>query len=114
LGQDRTAARAAAVVAGTPLPPAWRVAVDVLNGNGDIEYTRRVASRIGALGYRVERVTRANRFDYPQTAVYYEPGGEVLAARLAHAIGVPIRPLPGGHDPRRLVVIVGPARGPGA
>jgi hypothetical protein len=95
---------------GPPLPPTWRVAVDVLNGSGDMNYTRSVASRIGALAYRIERVTRADRFDYTQTAVYFHPGGERLAERLAHQLGVSARPLPGGGQPRRLVVVVGPPR----
>ena len=85
----------------------WR-----LNGSGDINYTRRVASRIGGLGYHITRVTRATRFDYPETAVYYAAGGDAIAKRLARDLQVPIRPLPGGDDVQRLVVIVGPKRGP--
>lgn len=95
------------------LPPPWKVHVDVLNGSGDINWTRRVASRVGALGYRLGRVARAGRFDYPRTAVYYEPGGQALAVRLARTLGTVTAPLPGGSNPRRLVVIVGPHRGPG-
>jgi transcriptional regulator with XRE-family HTH domain len=95
------------------LPPPWRLQVDVLNGSGDINYTRRVATRIAALGYRIGRVTKAGRFDYTHTAVYFEPGGRALAIRLARQIGVVTRPLPGGSNPRRLVVIVGPQKGPG-
>ena len=98
---------------GAALPPPWKVRVDVLNGAGDINWTRRVASRVGALGYRLGRVARANRFDYPRTAVYYEPGGQALAVRLARKLGTVTSPLPGGSNPRRLVVIVGPHRGPG-
>ncbi|MDQ2981822.1 MAG: LytR C-terminal domain-containing protein [Actinomycetota bacterium] len=103
-------ARKPTAASGTALPPTWRVAVDVLNGSGDMNYTRSVASRIGALAYRIERVTRADRFDYPQTAVYFHPGGERLAERLARQLGVSVRPLPGGGNPSRLVVVVGPAR----
>ena len=99
--------------AGPPLPPPWKISVDVLNGSGDINYTRRVASRIGAMAYQVHRVARANRFDYPQTAVYYEPRGRDVAVRLARQLGVVTKPLPGGTNARRLVVIVGPAKGPG-
>jgi transcriptional regulator with XRE-family HTH domain len=95
------------------LPPPWKVRVDVLNGAGDINWTRQVASRVGTLGYRLGRVARANRFDYPRTAVYYEPGGQALAVRLARALGTATAPLPAGTNPRRLVVIVGPHRGPG-
>ncbi len=92
------------------LPPPWKLSVDVLNGSGDINYTRRVASRIGSYGYRIQHVARANRFDYRETAVYYEPGGATLAQRLAAQIGCGTpKPLPGGTNPHRLVVIVGPA-----
>jgi transcriptional regulator with XRE-family HTH domain len=95
------------------LPPPWRVQVDVLNGSGDINFTRRVATRIGALGYRIGRVMKASRFDYTHTAVYFEPGGREIAVRLARQIGVVTRPLPGGKNPLRVVVIVGPEKGPG-
>ena len=96
--------------AASQLAPPWKIAVDVLNGGGDINYTRRVASRIGALGYHIGHVRRANRFDYPQTAVYFEPGGEAIGLRLARQLGVPLKPLPGGSNPNRLVAIVGPPR----
>ena len=95
------------------LPPAWKVQVEVLNGSGDINWTRQVASRIGALAYTVAKVGRADRFDYQDTAVYYEPGGQAIAVRLARQLGVKTRPLPGGRDARHLLVIVGPQRGPG-
>jgi hypothetical protein len=75
-----------------------------------MNYTRSVASRIGSLAYRIERVTRADRFDYTQTAVYFHPGGERLGDRLARKLGVQSLPLPGAGDPKRLVVVVGPAR----
>jgi transcriptional regulator with XRE-family HTH domain len=92
------------------LAPPWKVAVDVLNGGGDINYTRRIASRIGSFGYRIQHVTKANRFDYKETAVFFEPGGSAFAQRLAAQIGCgKTSPLPGGNNPRRLVVIVGPA-----
>jgi transcriptional regulator with XRE-family HTH domain len=100
-----------AVKAGPALAPPWRVSVDVLNGGGDINYTRTVASRIGAFGYRIQHVTKANRFDYRDTQVYYEPGGIELARRLASQLGCGrVSPLPGGSNPHRLVVIVGQAR----
>jgi hypothetical protein len=95
------------------LPKAWQVRVEVLNGAGDIVWTRQVASSIQSLAYTVKNVRRADRFDYPRTAVYYAPGGRLLAVRLARQLGVVTKPLPGGDDPNRLVVIVGPKRGPG-
>ena len=90
------------------LPPPWKIAVDVLNGSGDINYTRAVASHIQSFGYRIGRVARAARFGQARTVIYYEPGGDTIAARLARQLGVATSPLPGGSNPRRLVVIVGP------
>jgi transcriptional regulator with XRE-family HTH domain len=95
------------------LPPPWRVDVNVLNGSGDINYTRQVASRVQALGYSVKHVGRADSFAYPQTAVYFPPTCEGLALRLARQLGVTSKPLPGGSGPCKLWVIAGPARGPG-
>ena len=111
-GEGAQAQRPFAEVA-AKLPPAWNISVDVRNGNGDINWTRQVASRIGALAYEVSHVGRADRFDYTQTAVYYERGGRDVAVRLARQLGVVTKPLPGGTNPRRLVVVVGPRRGPG-
>jgi hypothetical protein len=105
--------KAAASPTTPALPPPWKIQVDVLNGSGDINYTRQIASRVGALGYRIGRVARANRFDYRRTTVYFEPGGSGIAVRLARQLGVVTSPLPGGEDPRRLVLISGPHRGPG-
>ena len=94
------------------LPPAWKISVDVLNGSGDITWTRQMASRIGALAYHVQHVGRADKFNYRRTAVYYEPGGAAVAIRMARQLGVVTKPLPGGSDPHHVVVIVGPHRGP--
>jgi hypothetical protein len=109
---SKPAASTAASAAAT-LPAPWAIKVVVLNGSGDIVYTRSVASRVQALSYRVTHVGRASSFNYPQTQVYYPPGAEAIGLRLAKQLGVPVQPLPGGNDPRRLVLIVGPQRGPG-
>jgi LytR cell envelope-related transcriptional attenuator len=95
------------------LPPPWRVDVNVLNGSGDINYTRQIASHVQALGYTIKHVGRADSFAYPQTAVYFPPKCESLALRLARQLGVASKPLPGGSGPCKLWVIAGPARGPG-
>jgi transcriptional regulator with XRE-family HTH domain len=95
------------------LPPPWRIPVTVLNGSGDINYTRQVASHVGAFGYTIKKVGRASSFTYPQTAVYFPPRCEGVAVRLAKQLGVATKPLPGGTGPCALYVIVGPARGPG-
>jgi len=99
--------------AAATLPAPWTIKVVVLNGSGDIVFTRSIASRIQALSYRVVHVGRASSFTYPQTQVYYPPGGQAIGLRLAKQLGAPLQPLPGGTDPRRLVVIVGPKKGPG-
>jgi transcriptional regulator with XRE-family HTH domain len=109
----RSGGQESSVQPGEILPPPWRIQVTVLNGSGDINYTRRVASRIGALGYGIKKVDRADSFTYPQTAVYFPPNCQGVAFRLAKQLGVTTKPLPGGTGPCRLYVIVGPARGPG-
>jgi transcriptional regulator with XRE-family HTH domain len=91
------------------LPPPWEMRVAVLNGGGDINFTKQLASKVGAFGYRIERVGKAGRFGYRQTVVYFEPGGEAFARRLAQQLGCgTVSPLPGGKNPRRLVLIAGP------
>ena len=109
----RSGGRENAAQADAILPPPWRIQVSVLNGSGDINYTRRVASRIGAFGYGIKKVGRADSFTYPQTAVYFPPRCEGVAVRLAKHLGVTTKPLPGGTGACQLYVIVGPARGPG-
>ena len=103
----------AAAVDDAVLPAPWRIPVTVLNGSGDINYTRQVASHVGAFGYTIKKVDRASSFAYPQTAVYFPPRCEGVALRLAKQLGVATKPLPGGSGPCQLYVIVGPARGPG-
>jgi transcriptional regulator with XRE-family HTH domain len=98
---------------GAILPPPWRIDVTVLNGSGDINYTRQVASHVGGFGYTIKKVGRASNFAYPQTAVYFPPRCEGVALRLAKQLGVTTEPLPGGTGACQLYVIVGPARGPG-
>ena len=91
------------------LAPPWDFTVAVLNGGGDINFTRLLASKVGSFGYRIERVGKAGRFGYRQTVVYFEPGGEAFARRLADQLGCgSVSPLPGGKNPKRLVVIAGP------
>ena len=86
--------------------------VTVLNGSGDINYTRQVASHVQAFGYAIKKVGRASSFNYPQTGVYFPPSCDALALRLAKQLGVAANPLPGGTGACQLYVIVGPARGP--
>jgi transcriptional regulator with XRE-family HTH domain len=94
------------------LPPPWRIPVTVLNGSGDMVYTRRVADHVLSLAYRVRKVGRADNFNYPVTAVFFPPRCEGVGARLAGQLGVTAKPLPGGTGTCQLYVIVGPPRGP--
>jgi transcriptional regulator with XRE-family HTH domain len=111
---DKPAAPVDPVVAqAASLPKPWKIHVEVLNGAGDINWTRQVGSKVQSLAYTVKKVGRADRFDYPQSTVYYSPGGRLIAIRLARQLGFVTRPLPGGTNPNRLIVIVGPRRGPG-
>jgi hypothetical protein len=109
----RSGGKHATAISDAILPAPWRIPVTVLNGSGDINYTRQVASRIGGFGYTIQKVGRAASFNYPQTAVYFPPRCDGIALRLAKQMGVATKPLPGGTGACQLYVIVGPARGPG-
>ena len=109
----RSGGKHATAISDAILPAPWRIPVTVLNGSGDINYTRQVASRIGAFGYTIKKVDRASSFNYPQTGVYFPPRCDGVALRLAKQLGVETKPLPGGTGVCQLYVIVGPASGPG-
>ena len=66
-----------------------------------------IANEIAGLAYRIGDVGNAKQRNYVATRVYYPPGAEGIAERLAGEIGVGTTALPGGDDPNRLVVIVG-------
>jgi transcriptional regulator with XRE-family HTH domain len=85
----------------------WKLHVTVENGNGDISWTRNVASRVGAMGYTISKVGRADRFDYPASTVYYGPGGQGVGQRLARQLAVEAQEAP-GLGPKQLLVVVGP------
>jgi hypothetical protein len=90
------------------LPPPWEIRVDVFNGTEVPNAATRVANEIGGpLAYRIGTVENANRLDYVATRVYYPPGSETIAKRLADELGVETAALPGKPEPNRLVVIVG-------
>jgi hypothetical protein len=96
-----------AAVAQEELPQPWEIEVHVFNGTRRPNAATRVADEIAGLAYRIGNVGNATRFDYRDTRVYYPPGGEAIAARLARELGVGTAALPGGKNPRRLLVIVG-------
>jgi transcriptional regulator with XRE-family HTH domain len=101
------APQASAEPAAPPLPERWEIQVDVYNGTRRGNAAASMANEIAGLAYRIGAVGNADRRTYTETGVYYPPGGEAIAARLAEELGVGTTALPGGDDPRRLVVIVG-------
>lgn len=109
---DRGAAPPAAPHAEAPkLRPPWEIRVDVYNGTQVPNAATMFANEIGGpLAYRIGTVENADRLDYTETRVYYPPGSEDIAGRLARQLGVETAALPGGREPNRLVVIVGADR----
>lgn len=94
-----------------PLPPRWEIQVNVFNGTRKGNAAAGVANEVAGLAYRIGDVKNADRRDYRKTRVYYPPGAEAIGRRLAGELGIGVQALPGGRDPRRLIVIVGAARG---
>jgi transcriptional regulator with XRE-family HTH domain len=90
-----------------PLPERWEIQVDVYNGTARVNAAAGIANEIAGLAYRVGEVGNAKQRNYVDTRVYYPPGAEAIAQRLAGEIGVGTTALPGGDDANRLVVIVG-------
>jgi LytR cell envelope-related transcriptional attenuator len=89
------------------LPERWEIQVDVYNGTAVGNAAAGLANRIAGLAYHIGNVADAKRKNYEKTLVYYPPGAEEIAKRLAGELGIGTAALPGGDDPRRLVVIVG-------
>ena len=93
-----------------PLPDPWKIQVDVYNGTRAGNAASGLANEVAGLAYHIGEVKNARRSDYRETRVYYPPGAEAIARRLARQLGVRTAALPGGDDPLRLVVIVGARR----
>jgi hypothetical protein len=93
--------------AAAPLAERWEIQVDVYNGTRRGNAASSLANEIAGLAYGIGDVRNADRRNYLETRVYYPPGGEAIARRLAGELGVGTTALPGGDDPNRLVVIVG-------
>jgi hypothetical protein len=89
------------------LPERWEIEVDILNGSEVGRAGARLADKIAGLSYQIKDVGNAPRNDYPETRVYYTPGSAGIAERLAAELGVTTQELPGGNEPRRLVVVAG-------
>jgi transcriptional regulator with XRE-family HTH domain len=102
-----TRTRTVEAIPNASLVPPWKLNVTVENGNGDISWTRSVASRIGAMGYTIAKVGRADRFDYAASTVYYGSGGRDVGLRLARQLRVAAQEAP-GLGKRDLLLVVGP------
>ena len=103
-----------AAAASSPSPPAaallparWQIQVDVFNGTTRGNAAAGLANQIAGLAYKMGTVGNAKQRNYQRTLVYYPPGGEGIAKRLATELGLGTRALPGGVNPFRLMVIVG-------
>lgn len=103
----RTRTRTVEAIPNANLPAPWKLQINVENGNGDISWTRELASRIGAMGYTIAHVGPADRFTYPRSIVFYGPGGKGVGLRLARQLGVGVAQSP-GLTSKQLLVIVGP------
>ena len=97
----------AATPTAAPLAERWEIQVDVYNGSRRGNAASSIANEVAGFAYRIGDVRNADRRTYTETSVYYPPGGEAIARRLAGELGVGVTALPGGDDPNRLVVIVG-------
>jgi LytR cell envelope-related transcriptional attenuator len=89
------------------LPARWQIQVDVFNGTTRGNAAAGLANQIAGLAYKMGTVGNAKQRNYQLTLVYYPPGGEGIAKRLAAELGLGTRALPGGDNPLRLMVIVG-------
>ena len=89
------------------LVPPWKLKVTVENGAGDINWTRTLASRLGAMGYTISHVGPADRFDYKNSTVFYGAGGRDVGLRLARQLAITTQQAP-GLKANQLLVIAGP------
>jgi hypothetical protein len=89
------------------LPERWEIQVDVYNGTEVGNAAAGYANRIAGLAYHIGNVEDAKKQNYDKTLVYYPPGAEDVAKRLADELDIGTAALPAGDNPLRLVVIVG-------
>jgi hypothetical protein len=101
------AASAPSQPAAALLPARWQIQVDIFNGTTRGNAAAGLANQIAGLAYKMGTVANAKQRNYQRTLVYYPPGGEEIAKRMAAELDVGTRALPGGDNPLRLMVIVG-------
>jgi hypothetical protein len=89
------------------LPERWEIQVDVYNGTTVGNAAAGYANQIAGLAYEIGNVEDAKKQNYEKTLVYYPPGAQSIALRLADELRVGTAALPAGDNPLRLVVIVG-------
>jgi len=63
------------------------VKVKVLSGNGKISSAKAVSKKLAALGYRIENIGKAPRSNFNVSMVYYAPGYQSEAQRMAAHLG---------------------------
>lgn len=71
-----------------PLRPVSQVRVLVLNGNGVTGAASTAAARLQAQGYRIGGAVDADRHDYASSMVFFVPGWQKEARRLARSVGI--------------------------
>jgi transcriptional regulator with XRE-family HTH domain len=103
-----TRTRTIEAIPNADLLPPWKLQVTVENGAGDINWTRTVASRIGAMGYTIAHVGPADRFNYTSSTVFYGSGGRNVGLRLARQLAVAGTQQAPGLKANQLLVIAGP------
>jgi Flp pilus assembly protein TadD/cell division septation protein DedD/uncharacterized protein YceK len=60
--------------------------IEISNGNGVRRMAKRVGNYLSVKGFKVTRLTNANRFNFPKTQIYYRKGHFQDALRLAREL----------------------------
>jgi hypothetical protein len=60
--------------------------IEISNGNGVRHMARNMGIYLTPKGFKTNRLTNANHFNYPETKIYYQEGYEQEALRLAKEI----------------------------
>lgn len=75
--------------------PARAPKIKVLTGTGKLTSAKKISDRLRGMGYKVERIDYAPRFDFFTDTVYYAPAFSSEASRLAEGLksGAVCKPL---------------------